>query len=127
MERKISRKERVALLKEIIENGKCSRENYFKVRNLSENIDNKIIYIRKVKVNPFGKGSLEKININEGEVIYLRKNRVFALSKKLGLFKILGVNTKSIVSGLYEKDDISSIIFNDTIIIEVYDDSELKN
>ena len=94
------------------------------IRDLSLNIDNNVVYIRKVQSNPFGKGALKSIELNVGELCYLRKNRVFANSKDLGIIKILGITTANKVKKLYTKAKLENTINDSSIIIEVANGEE---
>jgi len=120
----LTKADRVKIFEETIKNKSCSKSNYMAIRDLGLNIDHQVVYIRKVKSNPFGKGALKNIELNEGEICYLRKNRVFALSKDLGLIKILGISTNKKVKKLYTKAKLADIIKPDSIIIEVIEETK---
>lgn len=118
---------RIKLFEEAVRSGTCSKNIYMAIRDLGLNIDHKVVYIRKVQSNPFGKGALKSIELNEGEICYLRKNRVFAMSKELGLIKILGITTASKVKKLYTKAALENTINNESNIVQVFEEDEVQN
>ncbi len=118
----LTKDDRIKLFEEAIKSNSCSKNIYMAIRDLGLNIDHRVVYIRKVDSNPFGKGALKSIELNEGEICYLRKNRVFALSKDLGLIKILGITTASKVKKLYTKAKLENTINAESIIVEVHEE-----
>lgn len=123
----LTKDERILLFKETLKNKVCTKNNYMAIRDLSLNIDHKVVYIRKVQSNPFGKGALKSVELNEGDLCYLRKNRVFAQSPELGLIKILGITTANKVKKLYTKAKLENTINKENIIIEVLEEDEVKD
>lgn len=120
----LTKDECIELFNKALKTKHCSKNEYMIIRDLSLNIDHNVVYIRKVQSNPFGKGALKSIELNVGEICYLRKNRVFANSENLGIIKILGITTANKVKKLYTKAMLENTITESTTIVEVANGEE---